>query len=190
MTIDDADDQAHVILAIENQWYEWDWAAAEHEFKRAQELNPRNGAAYGYYSWFLPPLGRNDEAVEAARKLLELGPLDVVANGNLGSVFVYTHRWDEAIAQLRTAIDLDPNFWYDYNYLGGAYAQTGQLKQAIDTFQKGLTLEGNTELCSGLGYAYAMASERERHKTCSTSWARCRRPSMLRPTTSPSSTPA
>jgi hypothetical protein len=24
LTIDDADDEAHIILAIENQWYEWD----------------------------------------------------------------------------------------------------------------------------------------------------------------------
>jgi tetratricopeptide (TPR) repeat protein len=125
-------------------------------------LNPRNGAAYGYYSWFLPPLGRNDEAIEAAKKLLQLDPLDVVANGNLGSVLVYAHRWDEAIAQLRSAIDLDPNFWYDYNYLGRAYVQKGQLRQAIDTFQKGLALEGNTELWSGLGYAYAIADERDK----------------------------
>jgi hypothetical protein len=38
--------------------------------------------------------------------------------------------------------------------------QKGQLKQAIDTFRKGLTLEGSTELWSGLGYAYASEQDK------------------------------
>jgi hypothetical protein len=50
------------------------------------------GGAYGYYSSFLPPMRRNDEAIEAARTLLSQYPLDNIANGNLGSVFVYRHR--------------------------------------------------------------------------------------------------
>jgi hypothetical protein len=50
------------------------------------------GGAYGYYSWFLPPMRRNDEAIEAARTLLSPCPLDNIANGNFGSVFVYRHR--------------------------------------------------------------------------------------------------
>jgi len=76
-------------------------------------------------------------------------------------VLVFTHRWEEAIAQLRSAIDLDPNYWFDYNFLGRAYLQVGRTAEAIDAFQRGLKLEGNTELWSGLGYAYAIAGNRE-----------------------------
>ena len=39
---------AHLALAIEGQWYEWNWPTAEREFKRAIELNPRT-MAHGYY---------------------------------------------------------------------------------------------------------------------------------------------
>jgi hypothetical protein len=40
-----ADPHAHLALAMESHWYEWDWAAADREFKRALELGPNNGDA-------------------------------------------------------------------------------------------------------------------------------------------------
>jgi tetratricopeptide (TPR) repeat protein len=111
-------------------------------------------------------LGRNDEAVEQARQMLRKYPLSTGANANLGSVLVFTHRWDEAITQLKYAIDLEPNYWFDYHFLGRAYEQAGQLSLAIEAFQRGLELEGNTELWAGLGHAYA------RSKPARTCW-RC-----------------
>ena len=108
LEIDETDLDAHLVPAIAHQWYDWDWPAAEREFKRAIELNPSSLDARGYYSWFLPPMGRAEEATDQARQMLRIDPLSTGANGNLGSVLVFTQRWDVAIAQLRSAIDLDP----------------------------------------------------------------------------------
>jgi eukaryotic-like serine/threonine-protein kinase len=160
IALDETNAEAHVVLAIENDWYEWDWAAAEREFKRAIELDPDNGDAHGYYSWFLASMGRYDQATDEARRLLQMDPLGTGGNGNLGSVFVFTHQWDKAIEQLRYAIDLDPNYWFDYCFLGRAYEQKGRLSEAVETFKRGLVLEGNTELWSGLGHAYAVSGNR------------------------------
>jgi len=160
LALDETDVEAHVVLAIEEQWYEWDWAASEREFKRAIELDPDNGDAHGYYSWFLPAMGRNDQAVAEAKRALQIDPLSTGLNGNLGSVLVFTHQWDKAIEQLRTAIDLDPGYWFDYCFLGRAYEQKGRLPEAIATFQRGVALEGNTELLAGLGHAYAVSGNR------------------------------
>jgi TolB-like protein/Tfp pilus assembly protein PilF len=160
LALDETDVEAHVALAIEEQWYEWDWAASEREFKRAIELKPDSGDAHGYYSWFLPPMRRNDEAVAEAERALRIDPISTGLNGNLGSVFVFTHQWDKAIEQLRAAIDLDHGYWFDYCFLGRAYEQKGRLPEAIATFQRGLTLEGNTELWSGLGHAYAASGNK------------------------------
>jgi len=160
LALDERNAEAHVALAIESQWYEWDWVAAEREFKRAIELDPNSGDAYGYYSWFLAPMGRGDEAVNEAKRPLQIDPLSTGLNGNLGSVLVFTRQWDKAIEQLRYSIDLDPNYWFDYCFLGRAYEQRGRLPEAIETFQRGLALEGNTELWSGLGHAYAAAGNR------------------------------
>jgi serine/threonine-protein kinase len=38
LEIDDSNADAHLALAMESHWYEWDWAAADREFKRALEL--------------------------------------------------------------------------------------------------------------------------------------------------------
>ena len=68
-------------------------------------------------------MGRNDQAIEEARRVVGLNPLSTGGNGNLGSVFVFTRHWDKAIEQLRYAIDLDRNYWFDYCFLGRALEQ-------------------------------------------------------------------
>jgi Tfp pilus assembly protein PilF len=72
--LDESNAEAHVVLGIELQWYEWDWVGAEREFKRALDLNPDSAEAIGYYSWFLPIMGRGDEAIAEARRELQNGP--------------------------------------------------------------------------------------------------------------------
>src|ERR1700727_953010 len=75
LAIDPNDAGAHLALAIESQWYEWNWAVAESEFKRAIELNPNDAEAHGYYSWFLAPMGRGPEALVEAKRAQQIAPL-------------------------------------------------------------------------------------------------------------------
>jgi TolB-like protein len=49
LELDESNAEAHVVLAVESQFYAWDWAGAEREFKRAIELNPDDSGAPGYY---------------------------------------------------------------------------------------------------------------------------------------------
>ncbi len=161
LAIDDSDAGAHLSLAIETQWYEWNWAAAEGEFKRAIELNPNNSEALGYYSWFLAPMGRKDDALAQAKRSLQGDPLSSMANLFVGSVLVFNRQWDAAIAQLRGAIELEPNFWFVHCFLGRAYEQKGRLPEAIAEFQRALELEkDNPETWSSLGHAYALSGNR------------------------------
>ena len=160
IALDDTDSDAHMSLAIENHWYEWNWDAAEKEFKRAIELDPDNGDARGYYSWFLAAMGRKEAAVNEARVQARIYPVSAGGNSNLGSVFVFNHQWDDAIKELRGAIDLDSSSWFDHFFLGRAYEQKGKLPEAIEVFKQGLALEGNTELWGALGHAYAVSGNR------------------------------
>jgi len=161
LAIDESDADAHLSLAIVAHWYEWDWAAAEREFKRAIELNPGNSDAYGYYSWYLASMGRNEQAHAEAKRGQQADPLSLLANFGPGSISVFTRQWDQAIEQLRSAIELDPNYWFDHCFLGRAYEQKGKLPEAIAEFQHALELEkDNTEIWSGLGHAYAVSGNR------------------------------
>ena len=55
VALNETDAEAHVVLAIEDQWYEWDWVVAEREFKRAIELAPDSGDAHGTIHGSFPP---------------------------------------------------------------------------------------------------------------------------------------
>ena len=105
------------------------------EFKRAIELNPDDSEAHGYYSWFLAPMGRKDEAVAEAKRSQQLDPFSSLANFIVGSALVFTRQWDPAIEQLRSAKELDPSFWFAPCFLGRAYEHKGRLPEAIAEFQ-------------------------------------------------------
>jgi eukaryotic-like serine/threonine-protein kinase len=161
LAIDPSDADAYVALAIESQWYEWNWAASENAFQRAIELNPNNSEAHAYYSWFLAPMGRTDQALAEARRAVQAAPFSSLANFMVGSIFIFTRQWDPAIEQLRSAKELDPTFWFDPLFLGRAYEQKRRVPDAIAELQHALELDkDNTEIWSGLGHAYALAGNR------------------------------
>jgi TolB-like protein/Tfp pilus assembly protein PilF len=159
LELDNSNAGAHVVMGIYLQWYAWDWAGAEREFKRAIELNPDDSGARGYYSWFLPIMHRDNEAIVEARRGLQIDPLGL--NANLGSVLVFTHQWDKAIDQLRLSIDLDPNSWFDHYFLGRAYEQKASFTEAIAALKQAISLGGPTEVWASLGHVYAVSGKQE-----------------------------
>jgi serine/threonine protein kinase/Tfp pilus assembly protein PilF len=162
LAVDPNDADAHLALAIESQWYEWNWPVAEREFKRAIELNPNDAEAYAYYAWFLAPMGRGVEAVTEARRGQQAAPLASLANFVVASVYVFTEQWDAAMKQLNSNIELDPSYWFNHCYLGRTYEAKGKMVEAIVEFQRALALDNeNTEIWSGLGHAYAVSGNRK-----------------------------
>jgi len=161
LAIDESDAGAHVSMAIVTHWYDWNWAAAEKEFKRAIELSPNNSDAHTYYSWFLAPMERYDQAIAESKLAQRADPQSGFAAFSVGAAFVFARQWDPAIEQLHRAIEIDPNFWFSHCFLGRAYEQKGKLPEAIVEFQRAVELEkDNAETWSGLGRAYALSGNR------------------------------
>lgn len=52
LEIDDQLAEAHTVLAIARARYDWDWAGAERDFKRALDLNPGYAGAHQWYAAF------------------------------------------------------------------------------------------------------------------------------------------
>src|SRR6185503_2622204 len=70
--------QAHTALAMINLTYEWDWAGAEREFKRAIEINPGDSDAHYSYSFYLAFVPPSDRAIAEIRRAQELDPVSLV----------------------------------------------------------------------------------------------------------------
>jgi serine/threonine protein kinase/Tfp pilus assembly protein PilF len=161
LEVDDSNADAHLALAMESHWYEWDWVAAEKEFKRALELSPKNGDAYGLYAWYLAAMARNEEASATAAQGQRADPLSLLGNFGPGSISVFTRQWDRAVVQLRAAIDLDASYWLDHIFLGRAYEQQNKLPQAMAAFEDARKLDqDHAEIWSALGHAYAVSGSK------------------------------
>jgi tetratricopeptide (TPR) repeat protein len=90
LAIDESDAGAHLSLALVDHWYEWNWVAAESEFKRAIELSPNDSEAHGYYAGFLAPMGRKDQALAEAKRSQQADPLSSLGNFIVEAGLVFT----------------------------------------------------------------------------------------------------
>jgi tetratricopeptide (TPR) repeat protein len=143
--------------------YDWNWAEAERELKRAQILNPNDAEAHNLFGYYLKAMGRLDEANVETRRSQELDPLSLMINTDIGVNFYYARRYDEAIAQNEKTVNLDPRFFIAYLWLGQAYEQKKMYPEAIATFQKGMNVaERHPQLLASLGRAYALAGQTDK----------------------------
>ena len=99
---------AHSAQGAILQNIDFDFTAAEAEYRRAFELAPQNPAVIASLAILLARLGRLDEAVALQQRAVALDPLRVQSHFNLAHYFVALGRNDEAEAGLRKAIDASP----------------------------------------------------------------------------------
>ena len=153
--------EAHASLGWIGANYDWDWAAAEREYKKALELNPSYATAHQWYSEFLTYMGRHDESIAEGHKAQEIDPLSLIINNDVGQVYYFARRYDEAIVQLRKTLEMDPDFAVAHFLLALALAQKALYDEAIDEAQKAMTLSGadDTLILSQLGVIYALSGK-------------------------------
>jgi tetratricopeptide (TPR) repeat protein len=77
--------EAHASLAFCLDGFDWNFEAADREFRGAIELNPGYAPAHHWYSWHLSLLGQNSDAITEMRKAENLDPLSLIINADLVS---------------------------------------------------------------------------------------------------------
>jgi tetratricopeptide (TPR) repeat protein len=153
--------EAYVSLALVKMEFEWDWAGAEKDYRRAIELNPGYATAYQYYAELLARLGRRDEALAVVNKGLALDPLSAPINGMKGTIYYYGREPEKAIAQYRRTLALQEDQVLARFCLGLAFLQTHRFEEAIREFQQCVRDSRGAPLTmAGLGCAYGMAGRR------------------------------
>lgn len=161
LELDDTLAEAHASLAVIKAFYDWQWAEAEAEYKRAIELNPGYASAHHWYGWYLALMGRLDQAIDEITQAYELDPRSLEINTDLGLSFFLARQYDQAIEQFRKSIEMDQSFINGHFFLGWAYEQKGDAERAIAEFQKVLQLSDAPFFRAALGHAYASAGQRE-----------------------------
>jgi serine/threonine protein kinase/tetratricopeptide (TPR) repeat protein len=158
--LDDELAEAHVALAILKMMYEWDWAGAEKEFKRAVELNPNFAHAHHQYAWLLAYVGRVDEAEAEFRRGMQVDPLSPLINTDLNVAFYFRRQYNLAIEQSRKAMELDPNFFLAHFTIGMPASLQGDSALAIAELRKATALNSEPWIAGTLGLAYARSGDK------------------------------
>jgi tetratricopeptide (TPR) repeat protein len=161
LELDDKLAEAHASLAFIKDTYDWDWAGAEKEYKRAIELNPSYASAHAWYAFIFAFKGRFEEAFAEIKRAEELDPLSLPIKTQIGWLYFYQSQFDRAIEQWRKTLELDPNFSLAHYNLGMGYVQKGMYEEAIGAYRKAITLgEEQTGYLAQLAYAYARAGQK------------------------------
>ncbi|MDQ3712659.1 MAG: winged helix-turn-helix domain-containing protein [Acidobacteriota bacterium] len=142
LAIDDNLAEAHSYFGEMKTNYEWDFAGAEREHKRAVELNPNSSTAHRMYALLLGFLGRFDEAIAEIKTAIDLEPASVLNHQIYGQILYFARRYDEAIAQSKRTVEMDANFLTTYRWIINSYRIKGDNDQAFEWFMRERTREG------------------------------------------------
>jgi serine/threonine protein kinase/tetratricopeptide (TPR) repeat protein len=153
--------EAHASLGLMKEDFEWDWAGAEKEYRRAIELNSNYATSHHWYAWFLCEMKRNDEAIKESSLAQKLDPLSPIINNLVAFTLMTAGKYGSAVQQWNRTLELEPTFPESHFLLSKAYWTKGLYPEAISEAQKAASYSGHTpRYVAGIGYALAAAGKR------------------------------
>ena len=148
-----------LVLAL----HDFDFAQSQKEFERAIELNPNYATAHHQFGNVnLSMIGEFDRAIAEGNRAVELDPLSLIINTDLGQDFMLARRYDEAIERLRKTLAMDPRFYYARWTLGECLQMKGQLTEAMAEYQKAAEITDDPMVMALLAQGYAKTGQRDK----------------------------
>jgi tetratricopeptide (TPR) repeat protein len=152
--------EPHAALGFVSLYFDWDWPAAEREFRRALALNPSYATGHEWYGLFLAAMGRFDEAIAHERRAQALDPLSTAVAGTAAWVLYYAGRNAEAERELRIALRADSSFALGRFYLGRVQQAQGEPDSALAAYRATGPLREWAPTIAAVGHVLATAGRR------------------------------
>ena len=154
--------EAHVSLGYISFTYEGDWPAAGKHFEQALTLNPAYSRAHTFSAFYLSSLGRSEEALEVAKRALDLDPASPAVSHSLAVQLYLARKFDRAIEQAHHTLEMEANFAISYAVLGEAYLSKGMYQEGLLALEKYSALSHTSATALALlGYSHARLGERK-----------------------------
>ena len=156
--------EGHGALALAKLHYDWDFAGAEREFKRALELNPSDADIRHDYAHYLMAMGRLTESEAETKRAVELDPVGDGLNSCLCWHSFAARDYREAVRLAAKFLRSQPDDPWERTILGWTYEQMRMSDQAVAEIQRAVDVtKGDPFYVAALGHAYAAAGNR--HET-------------------------
>ena len=162
LAIDDTSAEAFVGLASVKARYQFDVASALKDYERAIQLNPNDATAHHWLGGdCFAATGQHAREVAELKRALELDPLSLIINSNLGVAYTRAGRLEEAVAQFRKTIEMDGSFYPAHREYGVVLELQGKIPEAIAQHEKAAALTDDPIPLGALGRIYGIAGRRE-----------------------------
>lgn len=129
-----------------------DAASAEKCFLTAIKYNPKYAIGYRTLGWLKRAAHQYDEALQWARKSLELAPTDLETLLLLSLIHMDEKRFTVAISTLQRAIELGPDYGRAYYNLGLVYMKLGVFELALENYLQAIKFKGDPNCYIDAGY--------------------------------------
>jgi len=103
-------------------WLQWDLVGAERHYVEALRLSPGDVLTHGYYASLLSALGRVEEAVQEARRMIAMGSVPSQLNWALGDRFHQAGYVEEARGFYQRAVRAESPVPWAFIKLAMTYA--------------------------------------------------------------------
>lgn len=150
--------RSHLALATVKLFYEWNFQEAYDCLQKAIGMNPGSAEIHNFYSLYLRVVGESEESVQEAELAVELDPLSLPIQTNLGEAYLDAGRFEEARAQLERVVGIDPNFRAARESLAFVCMELGDHDRAIDLLETQARQTGSAlRALASRGLVYARA---------------------------------
>jgi TolB-like protein/DNA-binding winged helix-turn-helix (wHTH) protein/Tfp pilus assembly protein PilF len=131
LELDEGLAEAHTSLGLIALIYDWDWQAAESQYRRAIQLDANYATAHHWYAELLAYRGRFDEAFAEIERARQLDPLSLIIATDRGEILYLSRDYDRAIAQVRSVLDMARDFLQAHYILVFSLVQKGRFAEAL-----------------------------------------------------------
>lgn len=142
--------------------YQFDVRGALKDYERAIQLNPNDSTAHHWLGGdCFAATGQHAREVAELKRALELDPLSLIINSNLGVAYNRAGRFEEAVAQFRKAVQMDDRFYPAHREYALALELQGKIPEAISEYENAAALTDDPIPLGALGRIYGITGRKD-----------------------------
>jgi adenylate cyclase len=136
LKLDPRSAEAHGLLANIHLFYDWDWAAADHEIQQAKSIAPGDPYVQRAGAILSMTLGRWADALKQIKAAVVIDPLDPINYVYMWQIQNRMGQLAEAEASVRRMLDISPTYSYGHSNLAYLLLERGDRDAALDEVQR------------------------------------------------------
>lgn len=128
--------EGHLWLGVVRFLFDWEWAEAEREFRRALQLQPEHAYAETWYAMFLVAMGRREEAYQRILHAHAIEPLSASIRLCIVRIHFMSRRFEAALDAVREDLRAEPDHLLSTIWEMRCLWSLGRFDEALEASQR------------------------------------------------------